>query len=120
MNTSQDVLLAMGLIQSESPSLIIDAAGIVRRTGLSATTLKVGDRVMLASTVAFATRITVSELRCITIPDGLTFAEASTMPVAYTTVIYSLINVGRLQEGQVSITVLVTSPNPNYFGPELR
>ena len=104
--TLQDVLLAMGLIQSESPSLIIDAAGIVRRIGPNATTLKAGDRVMLASTAAFSTRVMVSEMRCINIPDWLSFAEASTMPVAYTTVIYSLVNVGRLEEGQVSFPVI--------------
>ena len=49
----------------------------------------------------FATTVTTLELRCVKIPDDLGFNEASTMFFPYMTAMYSLMDVGGLEKGQV-------------------
>lgn len=63
---------------------------------------RVGDRVMVCSSGSFTTSMDVSEHLCVTTPDTLTFEEAASMPVVYSTVIYSLLDAARLTEGMVS------------------
>ena len=49
----------------------------------------------------FATRVIVSEVLCLKIPDDLGFNEASTMFFPYMTAMHSLIDIGSLKKGQV-------------------
>jgi NADPH:quinone reductase-like Zn-dependent oxidoreductase len=64
---------------------------------------RVGDRVMVCSSGSFTTSMDVSEHLCVTAPDALTFEQAASMPVVYSTVIYSLLDAARLAEGMVSV-----------------
>ena len=41
------------------------------------------------------------------IPENMTFVDAATMPICYSTVIESLINIGQLEKGQVSLDVIL-------------
>lgn len=46
----------------------------------------------------------VSEHLCVTAPDTMTFEDAASMPVVYSTAIYCLLDAARLAEGMVSTT----------------
>jgi len=95
----------MGIIGSTSASLGSfghEGAGIIRKIGPGVKHLSVGDRVFMVSTGCFSTSFVTSEAGCEKIPDTLTFEDAATMPCVFATVIYSLIHVGRLEQGQVS------------------
>ena len=94
--------MAMGILELKNLDLGYEGAGIVRRVGSAVKTLSVGDRVLTLTSKSFSTlRNTPAEL-CAKIPDDLDFASAATMPCVYGTVIYSLIDVARLQRKEVS------------------
>jgi len=48
-----------------------------------------------------ASLVTDSEAYVVKIPNKLSLADAATMPFAYTTALYALLEVGGLVEGQV-------------------
>ena len=50
----------------------------------------------------FRTLATIPAEQCLRIPDGISLEEASTMPAAYVSVIYSLLHRGVLDRGDVS------------------
>ncbi len=78
----------------------LEASGLVRRVGPGVKDYCVGDRIMLLGTSSLATVVTVSESQCVKIPGSLSFDDAVTMPLAYSTAIYSLFNLGGLEKGQ--------------------
>lgn len=107
----KDILLATGVLQSpksasgrygpECINLGIEASGIVRRVGSLALGLKPGDRIMaLSPTSALKTRITIPAALAVRIPDSLSFEAAATIPLCFATVMYSLLDAGRLKQGQ--------------------
>ncbi|KAF2756071.1 ketoacyl-synt-domain-containing protein [Pseudovirgaria hyperparasitica] len=97
----RDLMVAEGIVESSQLEFGSEAAGIVRGLGPSVKdNLKIGDRVMLTCSAAFASRIAISEQRCVKIPDELSFEDAATMPCVYMTAIYSLFDIGGLQGGQ--------------------
>jgi NADPH:quinone reductase-like Zn-dependent oxidoreductase len=98
----KDVLIALGVVEVPKAGLGLEAAGIIRSIGPEVTDLSVGDRVILLGTGCFSTSTTVSEQLCAKMPDDLSFEDGATMPCVYGTAIYSLIEVGRLEKGQVS------------------
>ena len=57
---------------------------------------------MLREDGTFATHAIASEKLCVKIPSDLSFEDAATMPVVFATAIYSMFDLGGLQEGQVS------------------
>ncbi|KAL9623833.1 MAG: hypothetical protein Q9160_001824 [Pyrenula sp. 1 TL-2023] len=79
----------------------LEGAGIVRNVGSDVEDFGVGDRVILFEHGCFSTRIAVAAKLCAKIPDNLSFEEAATIPCVYSTVIYSLMTIGRLEAGQV-------------------
>ena len=79
-----------------------EGAGIVRKVGPQVNQLRIGDRVAVLGSNIFATTIQTSETFCVKIPDNMSFEAASTMFVPNVTALYSLIDVGRLEKGQVS------------------
>src|ERR1700722_18186091 len=100
----------MGIVDGRSEegnSLGCECAGIVRKIGSNVQNVKVGDRVMVFSAGSLCTRIKPLSRLCTKIPDSLSFEEAATMPCVYSTVIWSLIDIGRLTIGQVRELVLM-------------
>jgi NADPH:quinone reductase-like Zn-dependent oxidoreductase len=86
-----------------------ECCGVVTRVGPEVKDLKVGDRVISIAPGSFATTLTASEKLCAKMPDQLSFLEGATIPCVYGTVIYSLIDLARLERGQVGvITVIIT------------
>ncbi|KAK0707635.1 polyketide synthase [Lasiosphaeris hirsuta] len=82
----------------------IEASGIVTAVGGSVSAFRVGDRVAALTKGAFATRTRTSASFAFKIPADVSFEAAATLPLAYATAYYSLIEVGRLNEGE---TVLI-------------
>ncbi|KAK3682255.1 polyketide synthase [Podospora appendiculata] len=82
----------------------IEASGVVVAVGSGVSSFRTGDRVAALTKGAFATRTRTPEALAFKIPADLSFEAAATLPLAYCTAYYSLIDVGRLSEGE---TVLI-------------
>ncbi|KAI1770343.1 hypothetical protein F4818DRAFT_455735 [Hypoxylon cercidicola] len=99
----RDVVLARGIIGSSTPGRIplgYEFSGIVSKVGSAVTNLVPGDRVMALCNGCLATKNVAPAEIVMKIPDNLAFEAAATIPVCFGTVIYSLIDIGRLEHGQ--------------------
>ncbi|OTA83804.1 hypothetical protein M434DRAFT_400620 [Hypoxylon sp. CO27-5] len=99
----RDVVLARGIIESGTPGRIplgYELSGVIRKVGSAVTNLAPGDRVMALCNGCLATRNVAPAEIVMKIPDDLSFESAATIPVCFGTVIYSLIDIGRLEQGQ--------------------
>jgi NADPH:quinone reductase-like Zn-dependent oxidoreductase len=90
----------MGIVETPTNNIGFEASGIVRRVGPEAKHLKPGDRVFLVGDLTFTTGEIITEKVCVKIPDSLSFGDAATMPGVFGTVIYGLLDIGRLEKGQ--------------------
>ena len=104
----QDILVALGIVELPIRQFGLEASGIITRVGadVNPDELKVGDRVFCWKKQAYSTYITTPTTFCIRIPNHLSFSDASSMLIPYVTAIHSLVNVGRLEKGQVSLILL--------------
>lgn len=96
---AQDVLCAMGIVESvkseiDKANLGLEGSGVVLKVGPDVKSLSVGDRVFMFDGGCFGTTVVTRESLCAQIPDKLSFEDAATMTVVYTTVIHSLLNIG--------------------------
>jgi len=97
-------MVAMGVIAAGE--LGIEAAGTVLQVGTAVNDLKVGDRVVVTRSGCFATRTTVPRANCVRISDSLGFGEAATMYGVYCTSVLSLMNIAKIEKGNVcSLTI---------------
>ncbi|KAI8626908.1 acyl transferase domain-containing protein [Xylariaceae sp. FL1651] len=99
-----DVAMATEYDESVKPGFGNQGAGIIRRVGSAIQDLQVGDRVIVCSNGTLSLSVTVPAILCVKMPDSLDFDEGATIGRAYSTALYSLIDVGGLQSGQ---TVLI-------------
>ncbi|KAK3503468.1 ketoacyl-synt-domain-containing protein [Neurospora crassa] len=81
-----------------------EASGIVVAVGSSISAFKIGDRVAALTQGAFATRTRATASLAIKVPGHISFEAAATLPLGYCVAYYSLVDVGRLAEGE---TVLI-------------
>ncbi|WP_157246027.1 NAD(P)-dependent alcohol dehydrogenase [Nonomuraea typhae] len=82
---------AMGLRRPKAEILGRDVAGVVEAVGPGTSRLKPGDRVCGESSQrAYAEYVAMPEAHLGVIPDGVTFEQAGTLPVAGTTAIQAL------------------------------
>ncbi|KAI0388598.1 putative polyketide synthase [Xylariaceae sp. FL0594] len=96
----KDIVVAMGIIELPTRALGLEAAGVITRVGRDVERFKVGDRVACLTSQAFSTTATAADFCCVQIPDGVEFDEAATMVIPFGTVMYSLVDVARLERGQ--------------------
>jgi len=82
----------------------MEFAGEIEALGDEAYGCKVGDRVMGSGAAAFGEYTLADHGRLLPIPDGMSFTDAATLPVALTTMHNALLAVGKLRSGQ---TVLI-------------
>ena len=102
LTVSKDILSSMGVINISKDGLGLEASAVVSKVGSAVTNFAIGDRVIFfRSGGCFGTRMQISAMLCVKIPDELSNEEAATVPTVYCTVIHSLINLGNLQRGQV-------------------
>jgi NADPH:quinone reductase-like Zn-dependent oxidoreductase len=85
-------------------TLGIESTGIVREVGQNVKHIKPGDRVAVVSSGIMQSQAVIPAVSCMKIPDDLSLDDAATMVVAFSTVLYSLNHIGRLEKGQVSRT----------------
>jgi acyl transferase domain-containing protein/NADPH:quinone reductase-like Zn-dependent oxidoreductase/acyl carrier protein len=109
----RDMMWAMDLLPEEAlidgfagPALGLECAGVVRSLGAGVEGLAVGDRVMAFAPAALSSRVVTIADAVAHIPDGMSFAAAATIPVAFVTAIYAL---GRLTELAPGEHVLIHS-----------
>ncbi|WP_234352902.1 type I polyketide synthase [Streptomyces sp. NRRL B-1140] len=107
----RDVMLAVGLLPPgaeaplpDGPALGLECAGTVTAVGGDVTHLSPGDRVYALAPRSLSSHVTVDARLVGTVPDGMAFTEAATLPVVYFTVHHALERLARLQRGE---TVLV-------------
>jgi NADPH:quinone reductase-like Zn-dependent oxidoreductase len=92
----------MGILSLPETKFGYEAAGVVKKIGPEAAKFCVGDRVVIMGSKTFSTTLTQSELLCEIIPDSMDLLDAAASPLCFTTAIYGLMDIGRLEEGQVS------------------
>jgi len=78
----------------------IECSGRVARTGRDVRDLQVGDPVMAFAHHSLATHATADRVLVRRIPEGLTFREAATIPLAFLTAYYALVHLGRVAPGE--------------------
>jgi NADPH:quinone reductase-like Zn-dependent oxidoreductase len=107
----RDVLNILGMLQSHYAAeynihhaadlpLGFECAGVVVAVGTAIHHLTVGDRVMAMAEGSFASFVTVHVHNVAQIPEGLTFEEAATIPLAFLTAYQALHGFARLQAGE--------------------
>ncbi|MGP4051033.1 SDR family NAD(P)-dependent oxidoreductase [Streptomyces sp. 2A115] len=95
----RDAMLALGMYPGEA-ELGTEAAGVVLATGDAVTGLAPGDRVMglVAGGIA---PVAVTDHRLLApVPDGLSFAQAATVPAVFLTAYYALSDLAEARPGQ--------------------
>ncbi|UQA91406.1 type I polyketide synthase [Streptomyces halobius] len=106
----RDIMYVTGLLPAEAsegtPAATpgLECTGIVTAVGPGVSTPAVGDRVFGLAPAALASHVTTPAQGLQHIPDGMSFEAAATLPVAFTTVHYSLEHLTRLRPRE---TVLV-------------
>jgi phthiocerol/phenolphthiocerol synthesis type-I polyketide synthase C len=107
----RDVMVGLGLLDDDllgagltRAALGFECAGRVSRIGPGVTRLQPGDAVMGFAAGAFASHITCPDWHFFPVPEGLDLEAAATIPVAFSTAWYALVERGHVRDGE---TVLV-------------
>ncbi|MCC6134824.1 MAG: SDR family NAD(P)-dependent oxidoreductase [Candidatus Contendobacter sp.] len=107
----KDVLTALGTLDSEdlspfafrlspSPSLGGECAGTIAAVGAGVTGFQIGDRVVALAGGSLASHVIASAGRVAHVPVGLTLEQAAALPVAASTALHALWELGCLHAGQ--------------------
>ena len=91
----------MGIVdgnRAESDGLGCESAGTVIHVGTDVKNLKIGDRIAVFSGNSYSTTLTTNSKYCVKMADGLIFVEDATVPCIYGTVIYSLLEIAKLEK----------------------
>jgi acyl transferase domain-containing protein/acyl carrier protein len=95
-----DVLVALGALPSDPPSLGGECAGRIARVGEGVDDLTVGQEVVALAPWSFG-RFAIAQRSLVALkPAHLSFEEATTIPVAFLTAYYALHHVARLMPGE--------------------
>ena len=93
--------LEVGVGQPKDPRLGVDFSGTVEAVGKDVQHFKVGDAVFGARDGAFAEYLTVRESRAVALkPEGVSFEQAASLPIAAITALQALRDKGKLRAGQ--------------------
>ena len=103
----RDLMFSMGLLPDDiledgltGPSLGLECAGTVVEIGAAVSGVKVGDRVVAFTPSAFASHATIPTAQMIRIPKHISSEAAATIPVAFLTAYYSLVELAQLQRDE--------------------
>jgi NADPH:quinone reductase-like Zn-dependent oxidoreductase len=95
----RDVVSALGMIpDDDDPGL--ECAGTIASVGPGVADLRVGEDVLAVTPGALATTLTAGAALVRPMPGGLTHEEAATIPIAFLTAHYALVELARLQPGE--------------------
>ncbi|WP_079161762.1 type I polyketide synthase [Streptomyces fodineus] len=95
----RDVLIALGLYPEDVP-LGAEAAGVVLEVGSGITDLAPGDRVFGIVMDSFGPLAVAHRALLARMPDEWTFTQAASVPVAYATAYYGLVDLAGLRAGE--------------------
>ncbi|MEU5614458.1 type I polyketide synthase [Streptomyces sparsogenes] len=97
----RDVLVALGVVPNTEALFGSEGAGVVTEVGSGVTGLAVGDRVMGLLSGSYAGPLAVADGRMLVpVPAGWTFAQAASVPAAFLTAYYALVDLAGLREGE--------------------
>lgn len=98
----KDLANAMGFVPANEHNFGLECSGIVTNVGKEVTYVKPGDRVLMVGRDkgCFANRVRNRWLAVYALPDWISFEEATTLGIAFHTVVYSLVKLANLQKGQ--------------------
>lgn len=103
-------LLALRKQPSDTPTVLgIEAAGEVVQAGVDATPFRTGDRVMGRCRAAFADYALLDARDAMSVPGGLSWAQAAALPIAAMVVHDMLIAQGRLAKGEWLLVTGISS-----------
>jgi acyl transferase domain-containing protein/NADPH:quinone reductase-like Zn-dependent oxidoreductase/acyl carrier protein len=107
----RDVMWAMGLLPEEAledgfagATIGMEFAGRVVATGADIGDIMPGDKVMGIGPAAFSTHVRVRRDGVTKLPEGMDTVAAATVPVAFLTAYYAMIELGHIQPGE---TILI-------------
>lgn len=107
----RDVMWAMGLLPEEAledgfagATIGMELSGHVVAIGSNIKDLSVGDAVMAIAPAAFSTHVVVSRSGVARLPETVSPVAAATVPVAFLTAYYAMIELGRIRAGE---TILI-------------
>ena len=95
----RDVLIALGAYPDEA-SVGGEGAGVVVEVGEGVQDLSPGDRVMGFFEGAFSTVALTDRRVVVPMPEGWSFAQAASVPIAFCTAYYGLVDLARLRAGE--------------------
>jgi acyl transferase domain-containing protein/NADPH:quinone reductase-like Zn-dependent oxidoreductase/acyl carrier protein len=95
----RDVLIALGMYPDEAV-IGSEGAGVVLEVGSEVAGLAPGDRVMGLLTGGFGPVVAADHRMLTRIPDGWSFTQAATIPVAFLTAHYALVDLAELRPGE--------------------
>ncbi|MFE4059802.1 type I polyketide synthase, partial [Streptomyces sp. NPDC059096] len=96
----RDVLNTLGMYPGPAVLLGAEAAGVVTAVGADVTGFAPGDRVMGLVSGGFATHAVADARMVAPVPDGWTWTQAASVPVAFLTAYYGLRDLARLEAGE--------------------
>ena len=96
----RDVLVALGMYPGEVTVIGSEAAGVVVEVGSEVRGLRVGDRVMGLIPGGLATVAMVDERLVVPVPEGCSWEQAATLPMAFATAWYALNDLAELRAGE--------------------
>lgn len=103
----RDIMFSMGMLPAEAledglsgPVLGLECSGEIMGVGKGVTEFQVGDEVICMAGPCFDSHICVNADYVFAKPSGLTFEEAATIPVAFSTAYYALKEMANLKEGE--------------------
>ena len=110
--------LAFGITKPRNAVLGLDVAGTVVAVGREATRFAVGDEVYGFSKGAFAEYAVAQETKLARKPTGVSFADASVVPVSAATARQALVDVARVEAGQ-TVLIIGASGGVGSFAVQL-
>jgi NADPH:quinone reductase-like Zn-dependent oxidoreductase len=93
-------LMGVGLTKPKTPVAGSDAAGVVETAGANVRALRPGDEVLGFFRGAFAEYACAAEDKVVPKPASLTFEQAAAIPIAATTALRGMRDVGEVKAGQ--------------------
>ncbi len=95
----RDVLIALDLYPGEA-SIGGEGAGVVLEVGPGVADISPGDRVMGLMPGAFGPIAVTDQRMVIRMPEGWSFVEAASVPIAFLTAYYALVDLAQLKPGE--------------------
>ncbi|MET7575719.1 polyketide synthase dehydratase domain-containing protein, partial [Streptomyces sp. NPDC005492] len=96
----RDVLNALGMYPDPDEPFGSDVAGVVTEVGADVTDLRVGDRVMGIANGGIGSAVVVDRRLVAPIPAGWSYTTAASVPTAFLTAYYALVDLAELRSGE--------------------